>query len=187
MNNSPFRHPQPFNHDDYAPLSGSPDGLGAGDASLARLVAQLDALGVSGAAEARERGLSDRVFERSMPLLESASPVIGRLAWNRWAVWASAAALLSLAALIPLGVLPGSDDGASTSPGVETAAFKPGDFAPAGLSERLVIGLYDRDAALASIDLINGDGGASVVVAHGHDADAVALELSSLLSVGGGK
>ncbi|MBL9140222.1 MAG: hypothetical protein JNK53_00015 [Phycisphaerae bacterium] len=183
MNTNRTLHPFPPHREDGAP---GPDGTGAGDRELARLVDRLNALGDAYVGESRARGLADRVFSASAPVLDQASPVVARISWARWAAVASVAAVLAVAALVPLGMLPGGG-GTDPSRGVETIAFKPGDFAPAGLSERLVIGLYDGDAALASIDLVNGDGAASVVVARVHDADAVASELHSLLAVGSSK
>lgn len=184
-------HPQPP-HDD---MSGPADAGAAGDASLQRLLAQLDAHGGAQrelyAHEAR--GMSDRIFQASAAELsgQRGSAVAGRIGFARGLRWVAAAAALALAVGVPMLVMRSGEgsgnSGRSSSAGIQTVGFRQSDvLAPAGTSERLVVALFDRDAALDAVDPAAGEGEASVLTTRG-SADDVRNELEFLASRGGVK
>lgn len=182
-------HPQSPHDESGGPAdeaNGSlPDGSGGGEASLAQLISRLDALGASHAHEAAQRGLATRVFSASVVDLSAEPIVVARIGWHRWVGYSAAAAVLGLAVLIPMGVLR-SGNSAANGP-IQPISFRPSELAPAGISEQLVVGLLDGDAALESIDPSSDDGFASVVVTRGHAAASVAVEVRQLLEHGGGR
>lgn len=184
-------HPQPP-HDD---TSGHASAGAGGDASLQRLLAQLDAHGGAQQQQfAREaRGLSDRIFQASAVELGSQREpaVAGRIGFARSLRWVAAAAALALAVGVPMLVMRSGESGGNTgrsgSAGIQTVGFRQSDvLAPAGASERLVVALFDRDAALDAVDPSAGEGETSVLTTRG-SADDVRNELEFLASRGGVK
>lgn len=195
MGIQPTFHPQP---PDFASGHGPDRESGdafepwRGDSALERTASDLERLGSALAREAEQRGVAERVFAASAPVLaagersESGShPVVARIGWQRFAAAVAAAAAVGLAVLLSLNMLPSGGD-RSVPSGIEPAAFR-AELIPAGLSENLVIGLYDGNAALDAMDLSGGDVVSSVVITRAHDAVALESELQGLLNLGGGR
>jgi hypothetical protein len=95
---------------------------------------------------------------------------------------AAAAAVVGLAVMIPLGVFSGNE---TRSDVMVTSA--PAQLSPAGISELMLVGLFDDNAALESIDMSSGDGIAPVAMTRGHRAEQVQREIQGLLALGGGR
>ncbi len=159
-----------------------------GDAALERTAARLDRMGAAFRHEAEARGLAERVLAASSPSNRAADArpaVVARIGWPRFAAAVAAAAVVGGAVFLSLDFLPSGGDRGQPA-GVEPVVFR-AELNPAGLSENLVIGLYDGNAALDAVDLTGGDVVSSVVVTRAHDALALESELQGLLNLGGGR
>lgn len=160
----------------------------AGDGGLDSVQAQLDALGARYAHEAQARGVAERVFQASLPELTGESrPVLARIGWTRWATrWAggfAAAALIGVAAMVPLGVF--TPRGGPANDTDVVLAFTQPELAPASLSERMMAGLINDEAAFASFDADGNEAIGFVIMSRGHRADQVRGEIEELLALGG--
>jgi hypothetical protein len=161
----------------FHPLHDSSDGTQPSDARTQRLMEQLDALGALHAREASERGVADRVFAASMRELSNASAprVVARIGWQRWAGVLGAAAVLGMAVVVPMMMQQPSRD----------SSLVQAQLAPAGLSEIIVVGLLDDDAALESFDPSSEEVMAPVAMTRSHRAEQVQGEIQRLLALGG--
>ncbi len=169
------------------------------DPALRALASRLDAAGAQFASE--RPGMAGRIFAASAQQLvapvtagrigagasagasASGVPSILRPAHVR-TNWGRLAAAASIAAAALVGVLLLRPVAPERPTDVMTVSR---ELPASGRSERLLVALFDSDAALVSSDPTAGDGASALAIIRGHNVDDVAVELDELLAVGGAR